>query len=106
MPPSLAEQTNVDLRLVEEREVTTLVLGVIIAAATVARWRVLQQLPGWPLVAAAGGCLLVAWTATVVEHLMLPAWLNTLEHVAYSAQSVLLAVWVWRLTAATQERAT
>jgi hypothetical protein len=78
-------------------EIVTLLVALLVAAATLARRRYLMALPHWRWLASAGLCLLVAWTATVVEHHVAYAVFDTLEHAAYLAQAVLLTVWIVRV---------
>ncbi len=81
----------------EEREVATLALGVVVAIVTLARRRSLSELPSVGYLLGAGGCLLVAWTATVLEHIFYAQALNVIEHAAYAAQSLLLVGWLLKL---------
>lgn len=78
-------------------EFVTLLLATTVALATLARRRYLLAIPHWPWLAAAGVSLLVAWTATVVEDVFMPALFDVVEHGAYLAQSVLLTIWIVRV---------
>lgn len=75
-------------------EFVTLLLALTVAAVTVIRRRYLLAIPHWPWLAAAGGSLLVAFTATVLEDVWAPALLDAVEHGAYLAQSGLLTTWI------------
>ena len=79
---------------VSEREVLTLALGIAIAVVTVAKRRVFRGLPHPRRLAVAGGAMLIAWTATVVEHWVLFEVLDVVEHLAYAGAALALTSWV------------
>ena len=77
-----------------ERELLNLVLGLVIVLVSVLKREVFQSLPAHRRLATAGAFLLVAWTATVVEHFVLFELFDAIEHLAYFASAVALTSWV------------
>lgn len=77
-----------------ERELLNFALGLAIFLVSILKREVFQSLPAHRLLAAAGAFLLVAWTATVLEHLVLFTFFDAVEHLAYFASAVALTSWV------------
>jgi hypothetical protein len=81
----------------DERELTVLVSALCLAAATAYFRRELRRVPQWPLLLGGVGCLITGSTATIVEHFVAYDGFNTLEHVSYLLQSLLLLLWALRV---------
>jgi hypothetical protein len=77
-----------------EREVLNLVLGLVIVLVSTLKREVFRSLPGHRRLAWAGAWLVVAWTATVIEHLAFFVFFDVVEHLAYGAAAVALTSWV------------
>ena len=80
----------------DERELTVLFAALLLAALSAYYQRNLRRVPEWRLLLAGLGCLLVGSTATIVEHFAAYDTFNTIEHIAYFAQSLTLAIWALR----------
>ena len=85
----------------DERELTVLLSGLLLAAATHHFRRELRRIPEWRFVLAGVVCMIVGGFATVIEHLVAYDFFNHLEHASYLAQSLMLAVWAVRARRAT-----
>ena len=77
-----------------EREVLTLALGIAIAVVSVVKRHVFRGLPRARRLGIAGASMLVAWTATVLEHLVFFEVLDTVEHLAYFGAALALTSWI------------
>ncbi len=82
---------------VEDRELTVLLLGVLVAAFVLAHLRQIRTFPWWPLPLSAGASLLLGWTSSVAEDIWSTSWLNTTEHIFYALHTVLFSTWAIRL---------
>ena len=80
----------------DERELTVLISALLITVVSLYFGRELRRLPQWKLLLAGLGCLVVAGTATIVEHFAAYDFFNTLEHAAYLTQSLMLLGWALR----------
>lgn len=78
-----------------EHEILTFLLASLILLFVGIYRNDVKQLPGARWLVAAYLALWCAWTATNVEHVFFPLFFNATEHLAYMANSVLLAVWCW-----------
>lgn len=80
----------------DERELTVLFAALLLAAVSLYYRSNLRRVPEWRFLLAGLSCLVVGSTATIVEHFAAYDVFNTLEHTAYFAQSLMLAVWALR----------
>lgn len=81
----------------DERELTVLVSGLLVAVSTLHFRRELRRVPEWRLLLCGVGCMIFGGISTVVEHAMAYDFLNHVEHACYLAQSVVLAFWAMRV---------
>ena len=81
----------------DEREVTVLLSGLLLAASTLYFRSDIKRVPGWRLLLAGVGCMVVGNAATVIEHALAYQLFNIIEHASYMLQSVVLAAWALRL---------
>lgn len=77
----------------EESEVATLLLGLVVTVFVAANLPRIRAFPRWQLPLCAVFCLLVGWTASVLEDDGLVPGLNLVEHLAGVAHTVLMAYW-------------
>jgi hypothetical protein len=80
----------------DRRELAVLFAALLVAMLSGYFRRDLQRVPEWRFLLAGIVCLIVGSTATIVEHFALYDFFNTVEHVGYLAQSLMLALWAWR----------
>lgn len=78
-------------------EIPVLISALLLVAASVRFATELRRVPAWKTLASAIGCLCLGSAATVLEHAAAYDFFNAVEHVAYFAQSALLAVWALRV---------
>lgn len=81
----------------DPRELSVLFAAALLVAFSAHFFRDLRRIPEWRYLLAGIGFLCVGSTATIVEHFVLYDVFNTLEHFAYFAQSLMLALWAWRM---------
>lgn len=81
--------------MVQENEAVTLLLGVITLAFLIAKREEVRRLPDSKMLLLAFAAGIIAWTATVLEGIVLPQTFNIIEHTSYAASSVLIGLWCW-----------
>lgn len=81
--------------MVEERELFSMLLSTAVLALAYRSRRSLAYLESFPLLLASITLLAAGFIATVLEGLFWSIAFNILEHAAYGASSVLLALWAW-----------
>ena len=70
--------------------------ALLLAALSAYYHRDLRRIPEWRLLLAGIVFLIIGSTSTVVEHFALYDVFNTIEHLSYLAQSLMLALWALR----------
>lgn len=80
----------------DKRELAVLFAALLVATLSGYYRRELRRIPEWRLLLGGILCLIVGSTATIVEHFALYDVFNTIEHLGYLAQSLMLALWAWR----------
>lgn len=81
----------------DERELTVLLSGLLLAASTHYFRRELRRIPEWRLVLCGVVCMILGGISTVAEHLIAYDFFNHLEHASYLSQSLVLAFWALRV---------
>ncbi|HET7542343.1 MAG TPA: hypothetical protein VFK05_20885 [Polyangiaceae bacterium] len=81
----------------DKRELAVLFAALLLAALSGYYHRDLRRIPEWRFLLAGICCLIIGSTATIVEHFVLYDVFNTLEHMGYLAQSLMLALWAVRV---------
>ena len=71
--------------------------ALLLAALSAYYHRDVRRIPERRFLLAGIVCLMIGSTATIVEHFMLFDVFNTVEHMSYLAQSLMLALWAWRV---------
>jgi hypothetical protein len=79
-------------------EVMVLLLGVAVTIFAVKSKDQLKRLPFSSIIIGAFYALLAGWVLTVAEGLFWGRLLNTLEHICYATNAVLLCAWCWMAT--------
>jgi hypothetical protein len=82
--------------MVEEIEVVTLLLGVAVLALVIYRREQIKPLRFYQLLVLSFVILFCGWLFTVVETFIWEDFFNLLEHLCYSASSIVLAIWCWK----------
>ena len=78
-----------------ENEIIVLILGFpVLIFARLYRSQ-LGRLPTFPLLLIAYVTIFVGWCATLLEHLFWPDFLNTVEHLGYMFNGIILMFWTW-----------
>lgn len=88
----------------EDREIVVLLLGLLVAAFSLANLDKLRALPRWRVPMSAAALLIFGWTASILETWFAPTVLNLVEHCAYLAHSALMVAWVYLLHRRTATR--
>lgn len=78
-----------------EHEILTFLLASLVLLFIAIYRKDVRQLPGSRWLVAAYLSLWFAWAATNLEHLLFPVFFNSVEHLAYLTNSLLLAGWCW-----------
>ena len=82
--------------MVEEIEVVTLLLGVAVLALVIYRREQIKPIRFYQLLVLSFVILFCGWLFTVVETFIWEDFFNLLEHLCYSASSIVLAIWCWK----------
>jgi hypothetical protein len=81
----------------DTRELAVLTAALLLATLSVYYHRDLRRIPQWRFLLGGILCLIAGSTATIAEHFALYDVFNTIEHLSYLAQSLMLALWAWRV---------
>ncbi len=82
--------------MIPQNEIVMLMIGLAALAGTIAVRAQLQRISHWRLLVGSFVLILLGWTATVLEHVILGAVGNYIEHGCYALGAVGMAVWCWR----------
>lgn len=80
----------------DRRELAVLFAALLLAVLSGYYHRDLRRIPEWRFLFGGIVCLIIGSTSTIVEHFMLYDFFNTVEHLGYLAQSLMLALWALR----------
>ena len=83
--------------ILQQNEVTILLLGTGVLIFVLIHRRRLDRLPEHRMLIASFGFQLAAWFLTVLEGICWGSALNIAEHICYLATSLLLFIWCWRV---------
>ena len=78
-----------------ENEVFVLLIGSIVLLFILSYQKNIQQLPHYKLLIIAYLSVWLAWFSSCAEHLLWYGFFNTVEHIGYAANGVLLSFWCW-----------
>lgn len=79
-----------------ENEILLWLFGAIVLVFLLLNYRDLRRLPAINILFASYCVVLLAWTATNIEHVFWPQVFNVIEHAAYLISSLFLLVWCWK----------
>ena len=85
--------------MIQENEIITLLLGIGVMIFILANNRKVKRIPVAKILIAGFYVLLAGWVLTILEGLFWNDLLNVLEHICYTASSILIAVWCWKIFA-------
>jgi len=83
--------------VVQPNEILMLLLGLGILVFILTSRQRLARLPSSGVLISSFCVALVGWVLTVVEGFMWGSTLNMLEHLCYTASSVLVVAWCWKI---------
>lgn len=81
----------------DKRELAVLFAALLLAALSGYYQRDLRRIPEWRFLLAGILCLIIGSTSTIAEHFVFYDVFNTVEHMSYLAQSLMLAIWALRV---------
>jgi len=83
--------------MIQENEIILLLLGTGVLIFLLGNRQKLRQIPVWKILIAGFCVILAGWVLTVLEGLFWKELLNILEHACYTAGSILMAVWCFKV---------
>ena len=89
--------------MIQENEIITLLLGIGVMIFILANKQKVKRIPAAKILIAGFYVLLAGWVLTILEGLFWRELLNVLEHICYTASSILMAVWCWKIFKNTKE---
>ncbi len=90
--------------MIQENEVVTLILAVIVLFFIITNRVLLRRLVAAKIMIASFCMLLAGYILTILEGFFWGTWLNLGEHICYAASSLLLFIWCWMLLVKKKER--
>lgn len=84
--------------MIQQNELIIFLLGVGVLIFILSNRRRIHRIPAWKILAASFYVLLAGWLLTILEDIFWGRTLNFLEHASYTASSLLIAFWCWRMS--------
>ena len=85
--------------MIQENEIIMLLLGIGCMVFIMINKQKLKRVPATKTLIAGFYMLLAGYILTILEGFFWKDLLNVLEHLCYSASSILMAVWCWKISA-------
>ena len=85
--------------MIQQNEIIMLLLGVGCMIFILVNKQKVKRIPVAKILIAGFYVLLAGYVLTILEGLFWNEFLNVLEHICYSASSILMAVWCWKIFA-------
>ncbi len=85
--------------MIQQNEIITLLLAIGCMIFILVNKQKVKHIPVAEILIAGYCLLLTGYVLTILESLFWNEILNVLEHICYSASSVLMAVWCWKIFA-------
>ena len=85
--------------MIQQNEIIMLLLGVGCMIFILVNRQKVKRIPVAKILIAGFFVLLAGYVLTILEGLFWNEFLNVLEHICYSASSILMAVWCWKIFA-------
>ena len=89
--------------MIQENEIITLLLGIGVMIFILANKQKVKRIPAAKILIPGFYVLLAGWVLTILEGLFWRELLNVLEHICYTASSILIAIWCWKIFKNTRE---
>jgi len=83
--------------MIQQNEIIMLLLGIGCMIFILVNKQKVKRIPLAKLLIAGFYVLLAGYVLTILEGLFWKDFLNVLEHICYTASSILMAVWCWKL---------
>lgn len=83
--------------MIQQNEIIMLLLGIGTMIFILVNKRKLKRIPVAKTLIAGFFMLLIGYVLTIFEGLLWKDFLNVLEHICYTASSILVAVWCWKI---------
>lgn len=81
--------------MIHENEILMLLLGIAVLLFVLANYTKLKQLRSFWYLASSFIFSVFGWFFTILEGFMLPADLNTLEHLSYLISALFIVAWIF-----------
>lgn len=85
--------------MIEQNEIIMLLLGISCTIFILVNKQKVKRIPAAKILVAGFYVLLAGWVLSILEGLFWKDLLNVLEHICYTASSILMAVWCWKIFA-------
>ncbi len=85
--------------MMEQNEIIMLLLGIGCMIFILANGQKVRRIPAAKPLITGFYVLLAGYVLTILEGLFWKDFLNVLEHICYTASSILIAVWCWKIFA-------
>jgi hypothetical protein len=89
--------------MLKENEVVMLFLGICVLVLIFINKEQARKIQGWRIIFSSYCLLLSGWLFTVLEEIILPDMINFLEHACYLISALLLSIWAWKITGASNK---
>ena len=85
--------------MIQQNEIIMLLLGMGCMIFILVNKQKVKGIPAAKTLIAGFNLLLAGYVLTILEGLFWQDFLNVLEHICYTASSILVAVWCWKIFA-------
>ena len=85
--------------MIQENEIIMLLLAIGCTIFILVNKQKVKRIPVAKILIAGFYVLLAGYFFTILEDLLWKDFLNVLEHICYTASSILVAVWCWKIFA-------
>lgn len=100
----LRAKGNSVFQMFQEREVITLILGVVVFVFALRQRELLCQIQSWPLLFTSFALMLTSLACSVIEGVGWEPFFNFIQHLCSALSALVLAVWCWRTFSASEVR--
>jgi len=83
------------MHLIQHNELFDAVVAFAVLVFAIVHFRRLSTHPNIKILLFSYGILFVGWVVTILEGVLWPNVLNTVEHICYALSSVLFSLWCW-----------
>ncbi|MGC9523133.1 MAG: hypothetical protein ACP5HG_14770 [Anaerolineae bacterium] len=86
--------------MVQAHEILTLLAGLVILAIVWSERRYLRRLPSATLLALGYAVLVVGWGAAILDAVLWPTLMETVQHASWTAAALAAVVWIVKVSEA------